>query len=471
MGIKKFFKLKPPGELPAEENKERLMELGIPVKTIRRNPKDKFVNYSKYAADKMSKRQYLPSEYQIQEQGKHTESSDLESLNKADFDPYSAAKPSSTKIAVDPYLVASTDNNTGYLGAKNSYLYDTRNNYSSYSNSCTSHVNVDNSSNPYASMKDDDYRVRVPPSNLVGYRSQISEANYDFKHTYEQRQKIDDDSDLNNTVMKTLGDDLNRSIHDEFNENELPDKGFRTFEDIRRQQVLQEQQEMDEEVDEIKQQIKLTKQASVTATRSTLKMAQEAQIAGQNSLGMLGNQSEKLNNVEQNLYLIKTQNRAAEDNVAELKKLDRNILAVHVGNPFTSRRKTREAEERIKIRRMLDSREREELNSNFLKSTSRIENAIRLSESDGFEKYQRESTLKRDNKFQFEQDVEDDEMELEIDRNLDRIGEISSNLKKLALAAGEEIKSQKNRIQEIEETADDLDVRIHVNTTKLANAR
>nr|3B5N_C Chain C, Protein transport protein SEC9 [Saccharomyces cerevisiae]3B5N_G Chain G, Protein transport protein SEC9 [Saccharomyces cerevisiae]3B5N_K Chain K, Protein transport protein SEC9 [Saccharomyces cerevisiae] len=67
--------------------------------------------------------------------------------------------------------------------------------------------------------------------------------------------------------------------------------------------------------------IKFTKQSSVASTRNTLKMAQDAERAGMNTLGMLGHQSEQLNNVEGNLDLMKVQNKVADEKVAELKKL------------------------------------------------------------------------------------------------------------------------------------------------------
>lgn len=229
--------------------------------------------------------------------------------------------------------------------------------------------------------------------------------------------------------------------------------------------------EEDEEVDEIKQQIRFTKQSSVASTRNTLKMAQDAELAGMNSLGMLGHQSEKLNNVERNLNLMKVQNRVAEDKVAELKRLNRNILAVHVGNPFTSKRKVREAEERIKNQRMQDKMQQEETTTQLMSSTNRIENALNDERHSVRERYQRDQALERAKKYQFENDEEDDEMEFEIDRNLDKIGQVSGRLKKLAIAAGQEIDSQQSRIKRIEEDADDMDIRIHLNTSRLTNIR
>ena len=146
-------------------------------------------------------------------------------------------------------------------------------------------------------------------------------------------------------------------------------KGFKTFDEVQREEEERQQQEEDEAVDELKQEIRFTKQSSVASTRNTLKMAQEAEMAGMNTLGMLGHQSEKLNNVERNLDLIKIQN---------------------------------------------------------------------------------------------------DEMEVEIDRNLSQIQQVSGRLKKLAISAGEEIDAQQQRLDRVENNTDDLDIKINMNTNKLS---
>lgn len=250
-------------------------------------------------------------------------------------------------------------------------------------------------------------------------------------------------------------------------------RDFRTFEDIQREEEARQQQEEDEAVDEIKQDIRFTKQSSVASTRNTLKMAQEAEMSGMNSLGLLGHQSEKLNNVERNLDLLKVQNKIADDKVAELKKLNRNILAVHVSNPFNSRRRQREREEKIKNRKIEEKLMQEHTSQQLSNSTQRIEGAMRGNSETGAvrERYQRQQILDRAKKYQFENDEEDDMMEVEIDRNLDQIQQISGRLKKLAVATGEELNSQQKRVNNIEDSTDDLDIKIHLNTTRLSGIR
>lgn len=319
---------------------------------------------------------------------------------------------------------------------------------------------------------------------------------------------VNDDVDLNETLQEynvaDEGDDLNADLsermqHEQFAPQQqlqqevynpaletsqqqtqyggyyesprLEDKGFKTFDEVQHEEEERQQQEEDEAVDELKQEIRFTKQSSVASTRNTLKMAQEAEMAGMNTLGMLGHQSEKINNVERNLDLIKIQNSVADDKVSELKKLNRNILAVHVSNPFNSKRRQLEREERIKNKKVEEKMMREYTHNDIEQSTRRIENAMNsnmTSDSGVREKYQRQKVLDAAKKYQFENDEEDDEMEVEIDRNLSQIQQVSGRLKKLALSAGEEIDAQQQRLDRVENSTDDLDIKINMNTTKLS---
>lgn len=321
---------------------------------------------------------------------------------------------------------------------------------------------------------------------------------FDFeevKPTYNKNTVGLEELDLNATIGgQELHDDLNSTVADQqqqmyqetphwqIEEEEGPsqsqyvqqdDRGFKTFEELQREEEARQQQEEDEAVDEIKQEIRFTKQSSVASTRNTLKMAQEAEMSGMNSLGLLGHQSEKLNNIEGNLDLMKVQNKIADDKVAELKKLNRNILAIHVSNPFNSKRRQREREEKIKNRKIEEKLMQEQTSKELARSTQRIEGALNGNNEINTvrEKYQRKQILDRSKQFQFENDEEDDMMEVEIDKNLDQIQQISGRLKKLAVATGEELDSQQQRVRNVEDNTDDLDIRIHLNTTRLSGIR
>lgn len=283
----------------------------------------------------------------------------------------------------------------------------------------------------------------------------------ELQQTYEQEPQWQIEEEEQGGAMQERYDGYNN------------DRSFKTFEDVQREEEARQQQEEDEAVDEIKQEIRFTKQSSVASTRTTLKMAQDAELSGMNTLGMLGHQSEKLNNVERNLDLLKVQNKIADDKVAELKKLNRSILAVHVSNPFNSKRRQREREEKIKNRKIEEKLMQEHTSQQLSNSTQRIEGALRGNDQINTvrEKYQRQQILDRSKKYQFENDEEDDMMEVEIDRNLDQIQQVSGRLKKLAIATGDELDSQQSRVRKIEDSTDDLDIKIHLNTTRLSGIR
>ncbi|KAH3901755.1 Sec9p SCDLUD_001531 [Saccharomycodes ludwigii] len=430
-----------------------------------------------------------------------------------------------TSMGVNPYGTMNTSSdygakntNNGIIGSSNEYGVEDQNKTTSTTTISTSTptgtttTTTTTTANPIPNVGSTGYStyeedLNAPPLSAIATAQKQSSAqvfddlnappgdgeeqaiNYDPSTTVALEQDGEFQSNIGNG-----GDDLNGSIHDsqqyqsyDPNQNQnqdygydyqagINDTGYKTFEQLQEEERQKQQQQEDEEVDEIKQQIRFTKQSSVASTRNTLKMAQEAEMAGMNTLGMLGHQSEQLNNVENNLMLMNVQNREAEDKVKELKKLNRSILAVHVSNPFTSKRRLREQEDRIKTQRMQDKLEQQQLNNGLYNSSRRIEGAFdenvhSINNASVRERYQRQEALNRSKKYQFENDEEDDEMELEIDRNLDKIGQISGRLRKLALATGQEVDGQQERIKKIEEDTDNLDINIHLNTTRLTNIR
>lgn len=426
----------------------------------------------------------------------NTSNSIKQNSNNSKNNPYS----SMSDIPYGSYACGKVSNNP--YGTVNSDPYFSNVNSSSTDNSKNSSNIYEN--NPYeldkASTVSDaaatKYKMLSPTyDKSYDQKSKISSNNFqenndlDFNKTLQQYNEDDCGDDLNADLGErmqreqqqqtleqvTYDPALETSKQDEYGgyyeSPKLQNRGFKTFEEIQREEEERQQREEDEAVDELKQQIRFTKQSSVASTRNTLKMAQEAEMAGMNTLGMLGHQSEKLNNVERNIDLIKIQNAVADDKVAELKKLNRNILAVHVSNPFNSKRRQREKEERLKNKKIEEKMMMEYTNRELEQSTRRIENALNdntRSDSGVFEKYQRQKVLDAAKKYQFENDEEDDEMEVEIDRNLTQIQQISGRLKKLAVSVGEEIDAQQKRLDRIENDTDDLDIKINMNTTKLS---
>jgi hypothetical protein len=227
----------------------------------------------------------------------------------------------------------------------------------------------------------------------------------------------------------------------------------------------------DEEVESIKGQIKFVKHESVASTRNALRMAAEAEESGRNTLGMLGSQGERLANTERSLALAENQNQIAEEKARELKTLNRSIFAPHISNPFNSKRRLQEEEARIKQQYQQEQFSRENRRQIAFDSSQRVMNGLTSSGSETAMKYRKKPSDEERGKYQFEADSEDEDLENEIDANLDGISAAASRLNKLALATNEEVTRQNERLDNIAEQTDILDVNVHLNTSRLANIR
>jgi len=70
-------------------------------------------------------------------------------------------------------------------------------------------------------------------------------------------------------------------------------------------------------------------------------------------------------------------------------------------------------------------------------------------------------------RFQFEATASDDEFENELDDNLDEISDVAKRLKALGTTMGQELDTQNNRIERIEEKTVSLDNRVFRNTERV----
>lgn len=233
-----------------------------------------------------------------------------------------------------------------------------------------------------------------------------------------------------------------------------------------------EEKEMDsedEDVEAIKGQMRFTKQQSAQSTRNALRIAAEAEESGRNTLGMLGSQGERLANTEHNLSLASTQNKIAEEKARELKKLNRSLFAIHASNPFSAKRRLQEKEQQIKAEHRQGQIEREARRQTAYDSSQRVQNGLK-GKSELAQKYKQRNTLER-SKYQFEADSEDEDIENEIDDNLDGISAAVGRLNKLAVTTNDEVNRQNERLDVIADSTDNLDINVHLNTSRLANIK
>lgn len=248
------------------------------------------------------------------------------------------------------------------------------------------------------------------------------------------------------------------------------------FDTVLEEEEKTEQDQEDEDVEAVKQQIRFTKQQSAASTRNALRHAAEAEESGRNTLGMLGSQGERLYNIHSTLALATTQHKIAEDKAKELKTVTRSMFAPHVSNPFNSKRRAQEKEDKVRRERAVAQVEREQRRRDAYDSQQRVVGALDGTEVGGKSKHRKEMMSKygsrpgRD-RYQFEADEEDDILEDEIDNNLDELSGAASRLKKLGLAMNEEVEQQNTKLDQIAEQTDDLDISVHLNTARLAGIR
>ncbi|KAL6931174.1 related to Protein transport protein SEC9 [Hanseniaspora guilliermondii] len=448
--------------------------------------------YNPYKTNVIKKDKYS----QAQENG--PSSNPYSSMQDPDYNPYKSfetQKDSETPAAksLSPFNFDYTQENDNPYASGRSYEPKAKSKVNPYADARSSR-NEPKISEPYTSSrinmnqnKKDDNKFDFEDTQLDRYSTQVTDFN--SAPINEIGNYIPEEDDFNASIHESAQEYVQQQpeyLNEEYDDfNSAPEnQGSRyvSFEEMQRQQQEQQLREEDEEVDTIKKQIRFTKQSSAASTRNTLKMARDAEVAGLNTLGMLGSQSEKLGNVETNLTLMKIHNREADDKVSELKKLNRSIFAVHVSNPFTSKRRARDYEQRVKTQRELDKqmqmddRKRLEDSTNAightLSSTYKEHNKDLNGENVGLkESYSKAEILNKNKKYMFEGDSEDEDLEVEIDRNLNEIGKISGRLKKIALSQSEEVEKQQSRLNQIENDTDDLDIKLYWNTKRMANIK
>lgn len=213
---------------------------------------------------------------------------------------------------------------------------------------------------------------------------------------------------------------------------------------------LTAEEEEEEDISAAKSEIKFMKQQDVASTRNALRIAAQAEETGRNTLARLGAQGERMHNTDRNLDIANNQITVSDDKQKELRKLNRSMFAVHVGNPFTSAARQQEKDDRIMERHQMEREQREATREQAFKSTQRMnQNFKGLDDNYGSTGAIKKTNLAERSKYQFEADSDDDRMEDEIDRNLDDLTGAAKRLNLLAKATGSEIESQNRLIEGI----------------------
>ncbi|KAF9242909.1 hypothetical protein BU15DRAFT_72564 [Melanogaster broomeanus] len=231
-------------------------------------------------------------------------------------------------------------------------------------------------------------------------------------------------------------------------------------------------EENEEDVEGIKQQTRFLKQESVNSTRNALRLARETEETARSTLGRLGDQSEKLANTERHLDVSKSHTLRAEDQIDELKKLNKSIFRPAITLNKDSKRRAQEA----KIQQRYDDEraEREKAMMDIRDTQNRLGRATAYVEQDdegiqtGTKAAGQLAARKEQRKrYQFDAGASDDEIEDELDGNLDEISQVTKSLKALGTAMGQELDAQNKRLDVIGDKATHLDNGVFRQTERL----
>lgn len=225
----------------------------------------------------------------------------------------------------------------------------------------------------------------------------------------------------------------------------------------------------DDEVEAIKQQIKFTKQESLSSTRNALRIAREAEETARNTMNRLGEQSDRLANAENHLDLAKSHAVRADDQQKEIVALNRSIFRPTF--TFNKKGKRDAQEQKLMMRHEEEKAEREEVRRQQFESRERTAETMRALEKDANKPKGApgglRSRLADKARYQFENTQSDDELEDELDDNLNEISGLTGRLNLMSKTMGAEIDSQNRKLENMSGKTDRLDNRIHGQTERL----
>jgi len=181
-----------------------------------------------------------------------------------------------------------------------------------------------------------------------------------------------------------------------------------------REMTAEEQEE--QEVSSTKQQIRETKQDTLSALDRSNAIVARMLETGSSTMNTLGRQSDMIHNTEKHLDEAREHALRADGKTDELRRLNRSMFIPAYGNPFTRSKRELAEIEKEQLRR-LDQRQLEEKSRKaaYESVARRQEHERDVNGNLVRQSGQTQKSLAERAKYQFEADSEDDEMENRID--------------------------------------------------------
>ncbi|KAF9970094.1 hypothetical protein BGZ73_007291 [Actinomortierella ambigua] len=230
-------------------------------------------------------------------------------------------------------------------------------------------------------------------------------------------------------------------------------------------------QETEEDVNRVAQQIRDTRQETLQSTRNALRALQEADDSANRTVMQLGEQSEQLGRIERNLDAGQIHADNAQEKAGELKTVNRSMFAIHISNPFNSRKKQEAALALAKQKAAEEAEQRDRVRREEYDSKMRVNEAMGVGPygrgaAPVHQQQQRPPNAERQ-MYSFENNAQDDADEDEIDQNLDLMGGLLGGLKNKATAMNVEVNRQNERMTGVIGKSDRLTGQVNHNTQLL----
>jgi hypothetical protein len=232
----------------------------------------------------------------------------------------------------------------------------------------------------------------------------------------------------------------------------------------------EEVDEDEEELNRIQRQTKDVREDTVNLSRTLVDNLGQANVTATNTLGVLGNQREKIYEMENNLGTMKVQQRYVDDHVKDLEHYNRSLFHIKVNNPFTRNSRRRAKDQAFLAQRQEDRLNKDKLNSDLYQSQRAIMDQLKNDnvKSELQQKYDYDRRVKEASKYLTkDHDEEDERMEVEIAANVEQAQKLANNLKKKAQLMNSEIEQQNQDLKHVSENVDTMDDKIVMTTRRI----
>ncbi|GMM46383.1 Sec9 protein [Pichia kluyveri] len=386
-------------------------------------------------------------------------STNTSNTNGYGFDPYNDTEITSkstnvpepvsrteTRSTYDPYAPGEEpyagDNNDPYGG------YDA---YDAYAGDDNNVDDIDNNTitDGMASINNGLQAVQLQEEN-----KQRQETEQDFD-PYGPSAEVQDEQEYNTEDMDLNAYDPVQQQSQPYDEDEFEDE---------------ELDEDEEELNRIQRQTKDVREDTVNLSRTLVDNLGQANVTATNTLGVLGNQREKIYEMENNIGTMKVQQRFVDDHVKELEHYNRSLFHIKVNNPFTRNSRRRAKDQAFLAMRQEDRANKDKLNNDLYQSQRAIMDQLKNDnvKSELQQKYDYDRRVKEASKYLTkDHDEEDERMEAEIAANVEHAQKLAANLKNKAQLMNSEIQQQNQDLRQVSENVDHMDDKIVMTTRRI----